>query len=44
MKNLENYGVQELNYKDQNEIKGGGLIWLFIAGIHAGYWVESQKH
>jgi len=28
MKNLENYGVQELSIKEQQEIEGG---WFFLA-------------
>jgi hypothetical protein len=34
MKNLENYGVQELDAKEQQEIEGG---FLFLAGLILGF-------
>lgn len=35
MKNLENYGVQQLNTKEMSKIEGGFLLTLLL-GIAAG--------
>lgn len=44
MKNLENYGVQEMNAKEMKKTDGGilGLIaFAFIAGMAYGYTKEK---
>ena len=46
MKNLENYGVQEMSIKEQQEIDGGFLdilIGVIIGGIIAfGIWKRKK--
>lgn len=39
MKNLENYGVQEMNAKDIRETDGGFLIFLLAFGV--GYMIAD---
>jgi len=47
MKNLENYGVQEMNAKEIREIEGGGwkaVLLGVIVGLmsDAGYFLEQS--
>ncbi|WP_175578610.1 hypothetical protein [Tenacibaculum aiptasiae] len=41
MKNLQNFGVQELNFKEINETNGGLIFFLFLKyGEQAGEYLE----
>jgi len=47
MKNLKNYGVQELSIKEQKETEGGVLFVLFGAVIGLGIllgWLISNPN
>ncbi len=44
MKNLREFGVQELRTNEENEINGGGLVGLFIAGVLTGYKLEAMAN
>ncbi len=48
MRNIENFGVQEMSIVEQKNVDGGGF-WLallavsFVAGIVAGLWDKSDS-
>ena len=45
MKNLENYGVQELNAKEIRETEGGAILGLMLAmglGYLVGRWIVGK--
>lgn len=41
MKNLKNYGVQELNTTEIKETFGGGPRWARAIGDFVGYWLSA---
>jgi lactobin A/cerein 7B family class IIb bacteriocin len=42
MKNLENYGVQEMNTQEVKEVEGG--IWPIIAVWALGYMIYNEMY
>ncbi len=46
MKNLENYGVQEMNAKEIREVDGGSILGFlavaFVVGVFIGLWRSAM--
>lgn len=41
MKNLESFGVQELNTQELDQANGGGILGLMVFAFVAGYTYEK---